>query len=406
MQNKKQEICVMALWFFLCFYFMQLFNFPNKLTLLFGGIAILALAIKQKKIRIDLMIFVLTLTIASYFIIVHGQRAFTMALSYVSIIILVLAVYLGYEIHGKDRKETLFITLLITIVIGYSVRGILNSYLFLDGQLQYPDYVRIWKDIWADWYMPGTWQIIFFLPAIACVLPAIVYVRKWKLYSIVLLGINAFFGYIAMASQTRASIIILPLVFCAQVLLYVILERKKVRRYFTKRNIVIAIAFIIISLSAVFFALKDSVIVEKFISIMNRDGGILNNIRFTLQKCAIEQLFEYPMGGKQMVFPQPHPHPHNTWLDMAFVAGLIPFFSFLIYTIFTIFELIQWLIKKEVSEERKVIVAGIYTVFFLYFMIERSFVGSVHYMTPWLFVTGMIHGELCAMKDKLKISQK
>lgn len=406
MYNKIKDISIVALLLFLCCYFMQLFNFPNVLTLLFGGISILTLMLKQKRIRVDLETLLIVTTIASYFIIVYGQRAFTMSLSYVSIVIYVLAHYLGYEIKASEKSEHLYLAFVFAIVVGYSVRGCLNSYLFLDGQFQYPSTVRIWKDIWADWYMVGTWQALFFLPMFACVFPAIAYIRKRKYLCIILLAVAMFFLYISFASESRTSVVILVIIFVAQMFLEIILEWKRIREKISLRNILITVVVVIFLAIAILSVFKDNAIVVKFMSIMNRGGGILNNVRFKLQKVTIEQLFIYPMGGKQMVLPAPHPHPHNTWLDMAFMAGLIPFFAFLVYTVFTIYELIRWLFEKEISQERKIVTAGVYGVFFLYFMIERSFVGSVHYMTPWLFVNGLIHGELFAIKEKLKRQEK
>ena len=406
MQNKIKDISIVALWLFLCCYFMQLFNFPNVLTLLFGGIAILVLMLKQKCIRVDLETLLIVTTIASYFIIVYGQRAFTMSLSYVSIVIFVLAHYLGNELKANKKSEYLYLAFVFAIVAGYSVRGSLNSCLFLDGQFQYPNTVRIWKDIWADWYMVGTWQALFFLPMLACVFPAIAYIRKWKFFSIILLAVAMFFVYISFASESRTSVMILAIIFFAQMFLGILLEWKKIYEKISLKNILLVVLVVIFFAGAILIVFKENAVITKFMSIMNRGGGIFNNVRFKLQKVTIEQLFMYPMGGKQMVLPAPHPHPHNTWLDMAFMAGLIPFFSFLVYTLFTIYELVRWLLIKEISQERKIVTTGIYGVFFLYFMIERSFVGSVHYMTPWLFVTGLVHGELSAIKEKLKRQEK
>ena len=56
-------------------------------------------------------------------------------------------------------------------------------------------------------------------------------------------------------------------------------------------------------------------------------GGVLNNVRFKIHRAGLEQLFVYPMGGYQMDFLG-HAHAHNTWIDVADAAGIIPFFSF------------------------------------------------------------------------------
>ena len=43
---------------------------------------------------------------------------------------------------------------------------------------------------------------------------------------------------------------------------------------------------------------------------------------------------------------------------------------------------------------------GIYGSLFLYYMVERGIEGSMHFMTPWFFINGMIHGELSAIKNR------
>ena len=85
------------------------------------------------------------------------------------------------------------------------------------------------------------------------------------------------------------------------------------------------------------------------------------------------------------------------WINEQMI-GWIPFFSFVAYTIHVIYELLRWLMKNEVSTERKMIVTGIFGAFFLYYMVERAFDSSLHFMTPWFFLNGMVHAELSQRK--------
>ena len=103
------------------------------------------------------------------------------------------------------------------------------------------------------------------------------------------------------------------------------------------------------------------------------------------------------MGGYQMHFLG-YPHAHNTWIDIADAAGVIPFFLYAAYTFVTVYEMIRWLFVKEISVERKLMVSGLYGIFFLYYTVERGLGGSMHYMTPWFLVNAMVHGELATMK--------
>lgn len=397
-QEKVQTVLWGAVLVFLCCYFMMLFDFPNVLTILFGSLICLFLLIKQKRFRIDAGICLLTITMISYFFIVFGARGLTMSLPYVGLVMYVLGNYLGSEIKAKEDYEKRFLLLLFMLVLGHSIHGIFNSYLFLDGQWDNGD-IRVWMDCWLGVCLPGTQQIVYFLPALAMVFPAAVYFKNRKCVNALSILTAFFFIYISMYSQTRTSVLILPLVFIAQAILYMILEWKKVREFLLKRETKLAGIVLLLFLLAAVLLFKNHPIVSEFMGIMGRDGGIFNNVRFKLQRMALEQLFLYPMGGDQMSF-MGYPYAHNAWLDMANMGGLIPFFAFAAYTFLTVYELIRWLMKKEVSTERKLILAGIYGAFFLYYTVERAFDGSMHFMTPWFFINGLVHGELTKEKKK------
>ena len=396
-QKNVQTIFWAAVTLFLCCYFVMLFDFPNRITIFIGSVICMMLMYQQKSFRLDLNTILLTVTISSYYIILYGTRAFTMSLPYVGILMYVVGNYLSAQVAKKRDFEKFYLIFLFTIVLGHSLHGILNAALFLDGQL-FEDDIRVWMDIWMQITLPGTQQIVYFLPVLAMVFPAIVWFKNRKCANVLMVAAAVFFIYISMASQTRTSVLILPLVFAAQAMLYAILEWKRVRKILQHKNTkIIAVIGLAVMIGAVLI-LKEHPLVSSFIDIMGRDGGILNNIRFKLQRSALEQLWLYPMGGDQMDF-MGYPYAHNAWLDMANEAGWIPFFSFVAYTIHVIYELIRWLFKKEVSTERKLIVAGIFGAFMLYYMVERAFDSSMHFMTPWFFINGLVHGEISERKN-------
>lgn len=391
-QKNVQSIFWTAVTVFLCCYFVMLFDFPNRITILLGSITCLLLIYRQKCFRLDLNTILITVTISSYYIILYGTRAFTMSLPYVGILMYVLGNYLSSEVKEKHDYEKFYMLFLFTIILGHSLHGILNAVLFMDGQL-FEDDIRVWMDIWMQITLPGTQQIVYFLPVLAMVFPAIVWFKKRKCANVLMIVTAVFFIYISMASQTRTSVLILPLVFAAQILLYVILEWKRVKKILLHKNTKLFAGIGLLVLAGMIFLLKDHPLVSSFVGIMGRDGGILNNIRFKLQRSALQQLWLYPMGGDQMNF-MGYPYAHNAWLDMANEAGWIPFFAFTAYTVHVVYELIRWLGKKEVSTERKIILAGIFGAFFLYYTVERAFDSSMHFMTPWFFINGLVHGEL------------
>ena len=185
----------------------------------------------------------------------------------------------------------------------------------------------------------------------------------------------------------------------AQSFLYIILEREKLTKVYQKNKTYVVAIILAAVVGLLIFVGTDNRVMQILTQKLGRSGGVFGSVRFKAQRMALEQLFEYPMGGGKMNFGRTV-YAHNTWLDMANRAGLIPFFSFTIYTIYSIYELIVWLTKKDISTERKLITAGIYGSFFLYYTIERGIDGSMHFMTPWFFIDSMIHGELSTIKNK------
>ena len=391
-QKKIQTVFWSAVLLFLCCYFVMLFDFPNRITIFTGSVICLLLMYRQKCFRLDLNTVLITVTISSYYIILYGTRAFTMSLPYVGILMYVLGNYLSGEVKEKRDYEKFYMLFLFTIILGHSLHGILNAVLFMDGQLFEED-IRVWMDIWMQITLPGTQQIVYFLPALAMVFPAIVWFRKRKCANVLLLLTAVFFLYISMASQTRTSVLILPLVFAAQMILYVILEWESTKKLFAHKNTKLITGALLLAVMAAVLLLKEHPVISSFLEIMGRDGGIFNNIRFKLQRSALQQIHLYPLGGDRMDF-MGYPYAHNAWLDMANEAGWIPFLAFAGYTFHVVWELLRWLGRKEISTERKIIVAGIFGAFFLYYTVERAFDSSMHFMTPWFFMNGLVHGEL------------
>lgn len=400
MRDKKQTIAFRGIWTFLLCYFMMLFDFPNILTVLIGTSICLLLLIKQKKFRLDIGTCLIIVTIASYFIIVYGaENALTIGLPYVGILMYVLSNYLTCEVKTKEDSNQQLLLLFFAVVLGYTIHGFLNSCMFLAGYRT--EAGRHWLDFWLNIYLPATEQVIYFLPVLALIFPAIIYFKKRKIINIFILLSAAFFIYLSWISNSRMSIFIFPLVFAVQVVLYLLLEWDKVKEIILKRRKVFIVICVCVLLALLLFLVIENPIMAVLQEKLGRDGGVFGSDRFVAQRLALEQLFLYPMGGRHMDFGRIN-YAHNTWLDMANRAGLIPFFAFTAYSFLTVYELIRWLMTKEIPTERKLMLAGVYGAFFLYYTVERGIDNSMHFMTPWFFITGMVHGELSMMKEKTK----
>ncbi len=388
MKKEKQSIIFALILIYLTCYFIQLFGFPDLLMLVLGAIFCLILLLKQKKLRVDIGVCLIAITMFSYCIVVFGIRAIAIMMPYIPVLIYVLSHYISKEIKKSDKTGIELTKVIDCLVFGYAVHGVLNSYLYFAGYRW--EGTRYWMDIWEQQIVPGTQLTIYYLPIFAVLFPAIIYFAKKKGRNFIVVVLTLFFVYASLATRTRTTLLILVLVFGVQGILFVILEKEKVMKYVTPKRIGIFLGGIIVLIAVLVVALKDTEIIRSFVNNLGKGGGILNNVRFKVQQQALSQIFDYPLGGNQMVLDLKL--AHNVWLDMANAAGLIPFFAFTAYTLWTLYELVCFVIKREFDTEVKLMMVGIYVAFFLYYTVEPAINSSIHFITPWMLTNGLVHG--------------
>lgn len=389
MKEKTQTITFWGIWLFFCCYFLQIFDVPNALVAVVGAGLCLLMAVQQKTIRIDLGIGLLAVTLISYYVIVNGVQGLTYTILYIPLIVYILANYVTCSIKKDEEYNQKIIILLAALIVGFTIYGNLNSYMYYAGYVV-PG-TRRWEDFWSREIVPGTQHTVYFLPLMAMFFPAIVFVkeRKWK--SILVCVLTVFFCYTSLVTRSRMPLLIFLITVALQAVVFSALEWQFVKKILFDKRTWIVMAALIVFVVVGFFFVKDTAVVNAFINNLGKDGGILNNVRFVAQRQAISQLFDYPMGGRKMTMVLGN-FCHNTWLDMANAGGLIPFFAFTAYTVYSLYELCVLIKQKEISTEIKLMIAGIYVVFFLYFSVEPALDASIHYLTPWIFGNSLVHG--------------
>lgn len=390
MKANRNTMTFWAVVLFLLCYFTQLLNFPNVLTVMLGAALCLLMVIQQKCIRVDAGLLLLALAMVSYYVIVNGIRGLAFTILYIPLIISVLTNYTVCSLKDDGKREEKFFVLILVFVLGYAVHGILNAYMFFAGYV-IPG-TRQWQDYWTGAIVPGTQHTAYFLPVLAMFLPSVLYLKKRKWLNTLLIFATVFFGYTSLATKSRMSILIFAIVLCVQLLLFVIDEWNQAKKLISDRKFWGLCGIVFIAAIVGLYLMKDSEIVTAFMDNMGKGGGILNNVRFEAQRLALKQLFDYPMGGRLMDLGRSY--CHNTWLDMANAGGLIPFFSLTGYSIYGFYKLFQALLKENITSEIKLILTGLFVVFFLYWSVEPALDASVHLITPWIFINSMILGRL------------
>ena len=394
MKEKAQTITFAAVLVFLCCYFMQLLNMPNVIVVGIGVVLCLIMLLQQKIFRIDIGICLLAITMISYYVIVNGIQGAFFVVLYIPLILYEMGNYAACAIKKSDDYNRALRMLIGAFVVGFAVHGILNAYMYYAGYV-IPG-TRQWADFWHKGIVPGTQHTAYFLPMFAMAFPAVAYFMKHRGNSCLILAMTAFFGYTSLATKSRMAVLIFALVVCLQVVIYIFAEKGKVKKLVADKRFWIAIVVFMFMAVGADFVVKDSSVVVAFIENMSKGGGILNNVRFEAQRLAVEQLFVYPMGGRLMNLERTY--CHNTWLDMANAAGLIPFFAFALYTVYTAWNVIRLILNRRVNAEMKMTMAGLYFVFFLYMSVEPALDASIHLVVPWIFVNGIIYG--CVSGEK------
>lgn len=388
MKNIKSSYIFNMIWLYFCLYFLNFLNISNTVVLLIGAVLCLMMIVRQKVLRVDAGICLLTITLVSYYIIVNGLQGIKYSILYIPLVIYVLVNYMACSFKKDKEYNQMILRVMLALIVGFTLYGILNSYMYYAGYVV-PG-TRRWQDFWSREIVPGTQHTVYFLPVMAIFFPAVVFIkeRKWK--SILVAVITIFFCYTSLATRSRMPLLIFMITVFVQSVLYALAEWNATKKVLLDKRTWMLIAGLVVAAIIGFIAVKDTAVMSAFINNMGKDGGILNNVRFVAQRQAISQLFDYPMGGRQMDMILGN-YCHNTWLDMANAAGLIPFFAFTLYTLYTIYELLCTVKKEWISTEVKLIIVGIYLSFFLYFCVEPALDASIHYLTPWIFLNGMVH---------------
>ena len=398
MKINTESVVIKFIWLFLTCYFAYLFRFPMIVTLGVGAVFCLYFLIKQKIIRIDAGLCFAAIAMLGFSVAKFGTRGLFVMMPYVPVVIYVLATYLGAENRLNKESEVNLIYIIYCMIFGHAIYGVLNAYMYFAGTGW--EGTRYWMDFWTKTMTPGTKLTPYFLVSFAIAFPAVIYFLKRKVWNGLVILLTLFFVYVSLATRTRTTIFVFGIVLCLQTVLFMILEREFLKKYVTPKRMAIFGGAFIAAVAALILLLKDHPLIVTFINNLGKDGGILNNYRFVAQRQALEQLFDYPFGGYQMKMDLKM--AHNVWLDLANAAGLIPFLAFTAYTVWTAYELFVFIKRTTFSAELKLMIFGIYVAYFLYYSVEPALDASIHFMSPWMLIPGLVHGYLSDSGIKLQ----
>lgn len=288
-------------------------------------------------------------------------------------------------VRQKNRQ------MVLAMAAGLFINSLLNIVMYYK---EYTGGPRRWKEFWTQMDIPATQHVFWQLLIAGLFFYALYYIGKYKIFNAILAAGSVYSVWFSLKSGSRLLVMVFLLVLLINCALYIYLNKEKC---LTGKNIKIFLgvsaAILIVLLGVWFFNLGDCQSYLKN-SFWSRDGGIFNNIRFHAQFSAIEQLFDYPLGGRKMSLPENMYFVHNVWLDMANVSGIYSFLCILVYTIYTLVDVVKLVLNKRIADETKYLLVSAYFSLWLYYMVETALDAHLMLWAVWMLVCGIIRGNV------------
>lgn len=201
----------------------------------------------------------------------------------------------------------------------------------------------------------------------------------------------------ALQLATRSTFIIAFLVFVICFFYYVVKERNR-------RKIVlfvVSIVFVLLLLYCLYhfniMSFQSFVYKSNMMERLRFGIGNSNATRFNRFLDGLRNLFRYPMGSSSV-----SSYYHNTWLDVARIGGIIPFFFYLLYSI-VVCAHVAYLQKNESMELAcRFLILCVYFGVFLNLFFEPGMEGYIELIYEFTMINGMVESLYCFCESKTK----
>lgn len=377
---------------------MRFMGFPNKLSFLWLGAAVFFGVVLFRKNILDLPVILLGIGFVSYSYITGAD--ITSMIIYAGIPVLTylagkLWCMQGASIYADKSNAKIMI---LTLTLGTFVCGLLEKYsrFFRFTEECYSG--RYWFDFWDGGIRPATYYMFYAMMTIGVVFWALYIRKREKLLSYgMLLFVAAELAFFAWV-ETRTPFLVIVIVLFVEFALFLYLNRKE--SYIKPVILTIGVSVLLGGMIAAAVWFLNMFDIQNLLNgrIFTRDGGIFGNVRFQAQRNAVMQLLKYPMGGKQMDIAGLK-YVHNVWLDIAYTAGIIPFVFVAAYTVGTMIECVKLVLSKNVPQEMKYLMTGIFIALHLNYSVEPVLDANMIFWAMGACVSGMIKGYLISSKE-------
>lgn len=312
------------------------------------------------------------------------------SLSFV-IIAPILAYYSGLTI-GKfsDANESYIAKCVIAIAIGFFIHAMLNYSINIGSN------TRNTIDFWIKENISATLQATMLTMIMSMLYWEIFYIKQMPTKFIYITAVILSLAYITVLGS-RTPIAIALIVFCVSIILDSILNKNKKRAF----KIAIIILVGIISVMAIYknnlWNIKNSIessnIAKRF---SDKYTNQSDYNRFESQILGLKSIFENPLGTEQNIGNLKY--AHNMWLDVGKEYGLIPFVLLAIYSVSTIFTLIQLIKNSKISIKYKILITSIYLGVNINFFTEPIMQGIPFFFIMFTLINGMVDAQYYHLK--------
>jgi hypothetical protein len=368
-------------------------NFANefyRIFLIFAAIMVIKNIAKPFSVRLLFRMLVLIAFSISYLYVYRQYH--TVELSKIVVIFSApIMYYIGYYFRESGGYQN-WKTPILVVVIGLAIHGCLNlftNYTVLEAGAR--ETVDFW--IGSEWIMTG--QISLFILLAGCAYYIFAHLKFsrqpiLKLFLLALLVCGLLYNIMG-ATRTVVYSLVINLALCAALTL--LRYRQDFGRFVKYLLIVAGVIFACYALyqadifgirtwyeaTPLYQRLEILDKLEEGESIYTREGQI---------QAALEQLFVHPFGGYSMRFPVPLEFIHNTWLNIAYVAGVVPMFLFLLYNLILIKDAVALVIRGK--EKNAIFVVGMYAAVLVYLALEPVYEAVPTIITLFCFINGYV----------------
>ena len=370
-------------------YAIDIGGFPNKLAIVWIGLAGLYCWIKKNIIKLNIREILLAIGMVCHAAIYrYYSPDFSLTLTLSLAVIPVLFFLLGRQmVRGMTdglsfERRAEIVTM--AIAVGMFVHDLFYLYVWTQGHEG-----AFWNDFWPDQLCTVSTQHSFLsVAAVSLAAYAFYYMtRKWY-YSVLILLMVLSGNIINILYDNRMVIAITAVILAINGVIYIYLNRKEKRTWYIALIALAgmsALAFIILGLNV--GGIKDT---AYYNNLIHRDGGILNNIRFQIHAEAVSQLLSHWKGGGTMMMAGFN-SAHNYWLELANRTGLASFIPTVAFTVIALIDVVKLILDKNISAKLKYLLPSVFMSLFLYHYMEVGGTARPDYFLYVTVMTGIIY---------------